>query len=291
VFPCEDGHAQERALLDQVVATVARGQLWIADRNFCTFAFLSAINERQAHFVIRQHGNMSCQSVGPRKELRPIEGGTVYEQPVLVRGPDGRELRLRRIELHLEKATRDGDKVVHLLTNLPATGPGGVSGQQIAHLYRSRWKIETAFQELAQHLNSEINTLGYPKAALFGFCVALVIFNAISLMKAALRGCHGAEKVEEQVSNYYIAAELETTSRGMMIAIPLEHWQVFAVMTPAVFVKAMLMLGGKVNLRHFQKHLRGTKKPQPKRTYDPTHPHVSTAKILEQRSRRKKRAM
>jgi len=290
VFPCEDGHAQERALLDQVVPTVARGELWIADRNFCTFAFLSALDQRQARFVIRQHGNMTCQPAGPRKELGPVEGGTVYEQPVLVRDPDGRELRLRRIELHLEKPTRDGDQVVHLLSNLPATGPGGVSGQQIAHLYRSRWKIETAFQELAQHLNSEINTLGYPKAALFGFCVAVVIFNAISLLKAALRGCHGAEKVEEQVSNYYIAAELETTARGMMIAIPLEHWRVFAVMTPAAFVKAMLMLGGKVNLRHFQKHPRGAKKPQPKRTYDSAHPHVSTAKILAQRSRRKKRA-
>ena len=273
-----------------MVPTVARGERWIADRNFCTFAFLSALDQRQARFVIRPHGNMTCQPAGPRKELGPVEGGTVYEQPVLVRDPDGRELRLRRIELHLEKPTRDGDQVVHLLSNLPATGPGGVSGQQIAHLYRSRWKIETAFQELAQHLNSEIHTLGYPKAALFGFCVALVIFNALSLLKAALRGCHGAEKVEEQVSNYYLAAELETTARGMMIAIPLEHWRVFAVMTPAAFVKAMLMLGGKVNLRHFHKHPRGTKKPQPKRTYDPAHPYVSTAKILAQRTRRKKRA-
>jgi hypothetical protein len=285
VFPCEDGHAQERALLGQVVPTIAADDLWIADRNFCTFAFLWAIGDRQARFVIRLHGNMTCQPVGTRKELGPVEGGTVFEQPVLVQGPDGKELRLRLIEVHLEKATRDGDNVVYLLTNLPAT----VSGQQIAQLYRSRWKIETAFQELAQHLNSEINTLGYPKAALFGFCVALVIFNAISLMKAALRGCHGAEKVEEQVSNYYIAAEMETTSRGMMIAIPLEHWQVFAVMTPAVFANTMLMLAGKVNLRHFQKHPRGPKKPQPKRMYDPAHPHVSTAKLLEQRNRRKQR--
>jgi hypothetical protein len=291
VFPCEDGHAQERALLEQVVPTVTKGELWIDDRNFCTFAFLAAIEERHAYFITRQHGKMPCEPVGPRRELGPVEGGTVYEQPVRVRGTDGRELHMRRIEVHLDHATRDGDRVIHLLTNLPLTGPGAVSGQQIAQLYRSRWKIETAFQELAQHLNSEINTLGYPKAALFGFCVALVIFNAISLMKAALRGCHGTEKVEEQVSNYYIAAELETTSRGMMIAIPLEHWQVFAVMTPVVFAKTMLMLAGKVNLRHFQKHPRGPKKPQPKRTYDPKHPHVSTAKLLEQRSRRRKGAM
>jgi hypothetical protein len=131
--------------------------------------------------------------------------------------------------------------------------------------------------------------LGYPKAALFGFCVALVVFNAISLMKAALRGCHGASKIEEEVSNYYIAAELETTSRGMMIAIPQEHWRVFGRMSAAQFAAAMLMLAGKVNLRHFKKHPRGPKKPQPARTYDPAHPHVSIAKLLQHRQPRKRR--
>jgi hypothetical protein len=33
VFPCEDGHAQERALLEQVVPTIQAGDLWIDDRN------------------------------------------------------------------------------------------------------------------------------------------------------------------------------------------------------------------------------------------------------------------
>jgi hypothetical protein len=32
IFPCEDGHAQERRLFPQVIATVEAGQLWIADR-------------------------------------------------------------------------------------------------------------------------------------------------------------------------------------------------------------------------------------------------------------------
>src|SRR3954468_21042980 len=42
-IPCEDGHAQERSLLDQVEATVRPGDLWIADRNFCTTDFLFGI--------------------------------------------------------------------------------------------------------------------------------------------------------------------------------------------------------------------------------------------------------
>ncbi|MGA7815344.1 MAG: hypothetical protein WCA53_20960, partial [Caballeronia sp.] len=36
VVPCEDAHAQGRSLIDQVLPGVEPGDLWIADRNFCT---------------------------------------------------------------------------------------------------------------------------------------------------------------------------------------------------------------------------------------------------------------
>jgi hypothetical protein len=292
VFPCEDGHAQERALLDQVLPTVAAGELWIEDRNFCTFGFLHGIDARGAFFITRQHGNMACEPLGERRAVGATpDGAVIYEQRVRVASAGGRALHLRRVEVHLPpaRATRDGDRVLRLLTNLPADGPRAVDAARVADLYRARWRIEAAFQELAEHLNSEVRTLGYPRAALFGFCVALVLFNAVSLMKAALRARHGAAKVEAEVSNYYIAAELETTSRGMLIAIPPAHWRVFAEMTSAQFVAAMLMLAGKVDLRQFKKHPRGPKKPQPKRAYDPAHPHVSTARLLNSRGPRKRR--
>src|SRR3989442_1507840 len=55
VFPCEDGHAQERSLWDQVRATIQPGEAWIADRNFCTTGFLFGIARRGGSFVIRPH--------------------------------------------------------------------------------------------------------------------------------------------------------------------------------------------------------------------------------------------
>ncbi|MGV2828751.1 hypothetical protein [Myxosarcina sp. GI1(2024)] len=36
IFPCEDGHAQERSLLPEVLEAVKAGELWIGDRNLCT---------------------------------------------------------------------------------------------------------------------------------------------------------------------------------------------------------------------------------------------------------------
>ena len=86
VFPCQDGHAQERAILDQVVPTIAKSQLWIEDRNFCTFGFLWAIHDRDAFFITRQHGNMNFQPLSERQKVGKIDSGTVYEQSVLVRG-------------------------------------------------------------------------------------------------------------------------------------------------------------------------------------------------------------
>jgi hypothetical protein len=32
--------------------------------------------------------------------------------------------------------------------------------------------------------------------------VALVLYNAVSLMRTALRGAHGAKKIEDEVSNW-----------------------------------------------------------------------------------------
>ncbi|HZC00299.1 MAG TPA: hypothetical protein VE844_02740, partial [Gammaproteobacteria bacterium] len=45
-----------------------------------------------------------------------------------------------------------------------------------------------AFQHIEAYFHSEINTLGYPKAALFGFCLALVAYNVLAVVLASLRG-------------------------------------------------------------------------------------------------------
>ncbi len=282
VFPCEDGHAQERSLLEQVVPTVQADDLWMADRNFCVTAFMAGIASAEAFFIIRHHANLSCQLSGKRRYIGKVDGNRVYEQTVIVTKDDNQELLMRRIEVHLPKPTRNGDEIVTLLTNLPAKGDRPIEGRTIAGLYRGRWTIENAFQELAQHLDSEIDTLGYPKAALFAFAVALVAYNVMSTLKAALRAVHGSEKIEQGVSNYYVANELRNIWPGMMIAIPTEHWDIFIDMSRHEFARTLVQIATHVRLRRFKKHPRGPKKPPPPRRYDPKHPHVSTARLLEQ---------
>lgn len=155
-----------------------------------------------------------------------------------------------------------------------------MSGKRVARLYRRRWTLETAFQHLEAYFHSEINTLAYPKAALLGFCLALVASNLLAVVLAALRSVHGQEKVDEEVSLYYIANDLSTTYTGMMIAIPEAEWDVFARLSTPDMVATLLDLAQRVNLRAYRKSPRGPKKPRPKRDGRSKPGHVSTAKLL-----------
>jgi IS4 transposase len=281
VVLCEDGHAQERSLLDQILALVAAKDLWIADRNFCTTNFLFGIAQRNAFFVIRQHASaLHWEFVGKRRACGRIDTGKVYEQAIRATNDAGEILILRRVTVLLDQATRDGETELHILTNVPVKD---ARAKVIADLYRRRWTIETAFQELEATLNSEITTLGYPKAALFAFCVALVSYNVLSTLKAALRSVHGEAVVAEEVSGYYVADEIQMTHRGMMIAIPEDEWVVFHDLTPVELADVLVRLARSVSLPKLRKHPRGPKKPQPKKQSGAKIKHVATAKILEAR--------
>jgi hypothetical protein len=212
VFPDEDGHAQERASLPDVLASVRPGELWVADRNFCTTDFLFGIAARDACFLIRQHqATLHWQEMGEPCCLGRRETGTVYVRTGRLADAAGGELLIRRITLVLDQPTRDGDAEIHLRTNVPIAA---AAAGTLAELSRRRWTLETAFQELTCHLACEVNTLGYPKAALFGFCVAVVAYNALAVVKASLRSVHGTAKVQEEVSSYYLAEEVAGTYRG-----------------------------------------------------------------------------
>jgi hypothetical protein len=284
VLCCEDGHAQERATLPGVVPLIAARDLWVADRNFCTTDFWFALADRKACGVIRHHANLSWQPLSRRRYCGRCATGKVSEQRIRIQQDSGAFLELRRITIALDQKTRDGDTEIHILSNLPAR----IRAKVIARLYQKRWTIETAFQELTVALKCEINTLAYPKAALFGFCVALLAFNVLSVVKAALRAVHGAEEIADRLSGYYLADEIAGTYRGMVIAIPPEHWEVFGTMTTVQLVRVLKDLARKVDLAKLTKHPRGPKKPKPQRRRRKGVTHVSTARILAKRVGRPK---
>ena len=281
MFPCEDGHAQERSLLPEVLPTIEQGDVIVADRNFCTMDFFAGIADRGAGFIIRQHKNsLRWKLEGDCFEEGRSETGVVYEQQVQLLPEQGDPWLVRRISIELDEPTRDGDTELHVLTNLPES----VDASTIAEIYRRRWTIETAFGELEATLEGELNTLCYPQAALFAFAMALVAYNVLSTVKAALRGEYGVEKINHEVSGYYLADEVAGTWRGMMIVLPAEYWtEQFTNRTPRQMAQFLRKTARHIRLSAFRKHPRGPKKKPPTKMNKKHRSHVSTARILNQR--------
>jgi len=284
VLLSEDGHAQERSLLDDLYPLVRPRDLWVADRNFCTLGLLFAIAQRQGFFVIRQHGKLPGKLVGQRRPCGRGDTGHLFEQQWQLGDDDGTIRTLRRITVVLDQPTRDGDTELHILTNLPA---GEAAAALVADLYRQRWTIEGLFFELTQTLSCEINTLCYPKAALFAFCLGLLASNAVALLKAALRAEHGTAVVTQQLSAYYLALEIRQMYAGMMVAIPAVHWEKFRSLSPTQLAKVLRHLAGHVSLSRYRKSPRGLKKKRTKRVPHRQGNHVSVAQIIVDRCRRR----
>jgi hypothetical protein len=285
VFACEDGHTQERALFGRVLATVLSRDLWIADRNFCTLGFLFGLHARGGFFVIRQHGNLPWQALNQLSSIGTNETGAVLEQSIQLTFNHTLSLPLRRVIVRLKHPTRDGDLEIAMLSNLPAADASAV---KIAALYQKRWRVERLFQVLDQCFRGEIETLAYPRAALFGFCMALVCYNVLAVLKAAMRSVHGADKIEAGISLYYLADEIRRVHDGMMIAIPPAQWWPLAQLDLGGTCQLLQHLAAQMELSKFRSHPRGVKKKIPKPPYQKTKPHVSTARLLAKAKEEKK---
>jgi len=277
VICCEDGHTQERKLLQSIWPMVEENDLWIADRNFCTTMFLFGLAARKSCFIIRQHAStLRWTHESKRRRVGRIDTGVLYERKLWLEDEEGNELIVRQIELVLDKPTRDGEKTIRLLTNLPAK----VRAAKVARLYRERWTIEKLFYSMTKLLRCEVNTLAYPKAALFGFCVALAASNVLAAVRAALRATHKKVALDEVLSEFYVAEELAGTYRGMMIALPAGEWQHLAEMSDREFVTWLTGVAKRVRLERYRKSPRGPKKPRPRRTRYAKAKHKATARLM-----------
>lgn len=279
VLLAEDAHAQERALMGPVLERVREGELWLADRNFSTSRILSAVHEKRAAFIIREHGVSPNPTVlGERREVGRGQTGRVFEQAVRLEGE--RPLELRRIEVELEEPTEDGETVIRLLTNVPEEK---LSALEVAQLYRKRWTIEGMFGELEAVLESEVRSLGRPRAALLAFGVAVLAYNVLSVVKTAVEASHDLEATNMQVSTYYIAAEVKFAYGGMMMVVEPEEWSGQEIQSAEQLSEALLELARKVKPSSLRKHPRAAKK-KVRKGYVPgevARKHVATARVLK----------
>lgn len=282
-YLCEDGHAQEREPLVELLGEMGPGEVWIADRNFGTCTFLIQTHASGSRFIVRRHAsNGRIREAGPwrtapRDAADGLTTGVIEERAAFVESEYGETLSVRLIRVRLDKKTRDGERVIELVSDLEAE----ISATTIAAAYRARWRIETAFAELDRVFEGEISSLAQPRAALLAFTLALVAFNTLGVVQAALRKKHGAAKIERELSKFHLGESVQRADAALEVFLDASDWTArYAALTPRELAAALVRLADHVNLGKLKKHPRGPKKPAAPRKHDPAHPHVSTARIL-----------
>ena len=154
---------------------------------------------------------------------RRIDTGAVSEQSVSIDDNAGQPLVLRRIELQLDSPTADGDTVIRLLTNVPRSH---CTARKVARLSGRRWNIESMFQRLESVLASEVAPLGQPHAALLAFGVAVLAYNVLAVLQAAVRAAHALPAGDIELSSYYFAVDIKAHYACMMVAVALAVWRI-----------------------------------------------------------------
>ena len=210
--------------------------------------------------------------------------GSVWDHPVRLATQQGHALPMGRIVVSLQQPTRHGVLEVTIFTNLPVEIADALT---VAEVYCSRWTVEGMFQVMTDVFSCELNTLGYPRAALWVFCIAVVAVNSLSTVKAALKAVHGGGNIEATLSDFYLVEEGQGTFRGMRIALPSSIWHPFAQMPVAAFAESLKAWAAQVDLKHFSSSPRGPKKTAKKEPFDPKHPHVATARLLKQKENKR----
>jgi IS4 transposase len=269
-----DGHSQESTCCDRIVEDLVADDVIIADRHYCVLSFLYSIAEADGFFVIRQHGRLKGVLQGKRKCIGRISTGVAYEQKMKLSAADD-AMAVRRITIELDEPTRDGDQVIHVLTNLPRD----VSATDVGELYRHRWEEETAFNVLQMTLTCEHTGIGHPCAATFLFCMSVLAFNLRQALFSALYATHDEEDVEE-VSHFHISKNISDNTRGMLIAITQDEWDALIPKTIKGIASLLKRIAGGIDLKDYQKSRRGPKKKKPHRSRNVASSHVSTAKLL-----------
>ena len=191
-----DGEAADNPLVPGLIARVralddSRPRLWVADRAFCEYKSLGSFCQGGDHFAVRYQSSLKFHldsSIPVREGLDDIERAYTEEWGWLGTGP--RRIAVRKLTvvhkgepLSVVASLLDGDRY-------PA--------RDILTLYRSRWGIESMYQEVVETFGLRKLIGGTPEATTFQAMLCLLIYNITLTIRHFVAA--GAEVTPEAVS-------------------------------------------------------------------------------------------
>jgi hypothetical protein len=133
----DDGCSEGAAFIPDLVADA----IYLSDRNFVNFAFMSAVLAKGSDFVVRAKHDAPNFSPKQERELTGADKdhGVVSDRIGILTGRDAPSQLVREVVI----VSPDTDKPIRLITSLL-----DVPARVIGVLYRNRWQIELFFRWL-----------------------------------------------------------------------------------------------------------------------------------------------
>ena len=139
-------------------------------------------------------------------------------------------------------------------------------------------------QELESVLNSELASLGHPRAALLGFAVAVLAYNVLALLARCVEQAHQHQEPPPEVSTYHLALQVRGSYEGLLIAVPPECWPPSHNADPERLAERLLQLAQRIDPHQVATSKRKPKLATSKGYVDgrTARAHVATERVLAQ---------
>ena len=158
-----------------------RGSFYIFDRAYMATKKLFLIEEAGAYFVVREKHKMSYEVVEDKGYNNP-SSGIMADQTIRFKGHKTRKqypIELRRVVFY----DHDGNRTFVFYTN-----NFEVTAEQVALLYKYRWRVELFFKWLKQHLRikefygtSENAVKIQIYAAIIAYCLVVIVQETLGI--------------------------------------------------------------------------------------------------------------
>jgi Transposase DDE domain len=173
-----DGESSDNLLVPPVVDRVRaiaddRARLWVGDRAFCDYKLLGLLSANIDHFLVRY--NTSCgfhpDETVPARTGQDDEGRPYRQEWGWLGKPNNpHRIRVRMITITSPRE----DPLVFVTSLMDADRYAAID---LLTLYRSRWKIETMFQQAVQTFDLRHLIGGTPQATVFQAMLCLLLYN------------------------------------------------------------------------------------------------------------------
>jgi len=277
----EDAYASEKVLAEALLQEAVAGEIYVADRGFCTCRLMAQLIERDAFFVFREHAyDLVYEEQSPEQISGRCSTGVVLEGKVRLCDRIRKCVwELRRIHVQLDTPTQSGEKDLWLLTNLPPE----CLAVEIAELYHRRWQVERHFHFIKRELHGQMPSLGEPRAAIFALCVSLAAGNLLAFVKhfQPKEPKRQATKQRPALSGYYLALEISRSYAAIEALTKARDWRAVGELSSRSFCTWAMKLARRIPWSRYVSHPRGPKQRPPPRVSGKHRHHFSTYRLLQ----------